>query len=159
ISDVAKEWSRFNGVIMYKHKDGGAAPQQVHSNLSNLGITDLLAIQMNMMEDISGVNGALQGKLESNSMSGTLYSQQTQNSLTALADMLRTYNDFIAECSAKDISNMRQFYSPQMVSSILGESLPLADRENFFDSSLDFSIRIGKAAGGMETGEEGINAR
>ena len=158
ISDVAKEWSRFNGVIMYKHKDGGAAPQQVHSNLSNLGITDLLAIQMNMMEDISGVNGALQGKLESNSMSGTLYSQQTQNSLTALADMLRTYNDFIAECSAKDISNMRQFYSPQMVSSILGESLPLADRENFFDSSLDFSIRIGKAAGGLQTGEEHINA-
>lgn len=110
INDVADEWSRFNGVIVYRPRAGVPLPQQVSSNSTDIGITELLEIQMKMMEDISGVNGALQGKLDSNSMSGTLYNQQTQNSLTALADLLKSFNDFVTEATAKEISNIRQFY-------------------------------------------------
>ncbi len=52
---------------------------------------------MRMMEDVSGVSGALQGRMESKSMSGTLYSQQTENSLTSLRDILETFDGFIEE--------------------------------------------------------------
>lgn len=109
INDVAEEWSRFNGVIVYKPRVGVPLPQQVSSRSADIGITELLEIQMKMMEDISGVNGALQGKLESNSMSGTLYDQQTRNSLTALADLLKTFDDFIAEATRMDVSNLLQY--------------------------------------------------
>lgn len=109
INDVAEEWSQFNGVIVYKPRVGVPLPQQVSSKSADIGITELLEIQMKMMEDISGVNGALQGKLESNSMSGTLYDQQTRNSLTALADLLKCYDDFIAEATRMDVSNLRQY--------------------------------------------------
>ena len=109
INDVAEEWSRFNGVIVYKPRAGVPLPQQVSSKSADIGITELLEIQMKMMEDISGVNGALQGKLESNSMSGTLYDQQTRNSLTALADLLKCYDDFIVEATRMDVSNLRQY--------------------------------------------------
>lgn len=146
VADLAREWNRFNGIITYKSLDKEnnkiGSPEQIHSNLSNLGITDLLNIQLKMMEDISGVNGALQGKLESNSMSGTLYSQQTRNSLIALADLLKTFNDFIGECTAKDVSNIRQFYSPEKIASIVGENPGLHDKDNFHDSCEDFSIEI-----------------
>lgn len=146
LSDLAREWNRFNGVITYKSLDKEnnkiEAPEQIHSNLSNLGITELLNIQLKMMEDISGVNGALQGKLENNSMSGTLYRQQTRNSLIALADLLKTFNDFIGECTVKDVSNIRQFYSPEKIASIVGENPGLHDKENFHDSYEDFSIEI-----------------
>lgn len=109
INDVAEEWSRFNGVILFRPRAGMPLPQQVSSKCANIGITELLDIQLKMMEDISGVNGALQGKLESNSMSGTLYNQQTQNSMTALTDLLKSFECFIADATEMDVSNIRQF--------------------------------------------------
>lgn len=97
IFDIADQWSRFNGVIVYDAKAGQPMPQQVSGNTMNIGIGELLDIQMRMMEDVSGVSGALQGRMESKSMSGTLYSQQTENSLTSLRDILETFDGFIDE--------------------------------------------------------------
>lgn len=124
INDVAEEWGRFNGVIVYKPRVGVPLPQQVSSRSADIGITELLEIQMKMMEDISGVNGALQGKLESNSMSGTLYDQQTRNSLTALADLLKTFDDFITEATRMDVSNLLQYGEGESESLVIvaGES-------------------------------------
>lgn len=111
--DIADEWSRFNGVIVYRPRAGMPLPQQVSSKSADIGITELLEIQMKMMEDITGVNGALQGKLDNNSMSGTLYDQQTRNSMTALADLLQTYDDFVREGIRKDIANLRRYGGPR----------------------------------------------
>lgn len=145
ICDVADEWSRFNGVIVFRPKVGVPLPQQVSSTANTSGIYELLDIQMKMMEDISGVNGALQGKLDSNSMSGTLYDQQTRNSLTALADLLKSYSDFITEATAKDVWNIRQFYTPERIRSIIGGSGTELDSTSlFFDSTFDFSIKQGE---------------
>lgn len=141
INDIAEEWSRFNGVIVYRPKVGVPIPQQVSSNSTDIGITQLLEIQMKMMEDISGVNGALQGKLDSNSMSGTLYNQQTQNSLTALADLLGSFNDFVQQGTKRDMSNMRQFYSDRFVAAVAGTDATIRGRSaNYFDPRLDFRI-------------------
>ena len=97
IRDIADQWSRFNGVIVYKTKTGAPFPQQVSGNTMNIGIGELLDIQMKMMEDVSGVSGALQGRVESQGMSGTLYNQQTENSLTSLRDILETFDSFISD--------------------------------------------------------------
>lgn len=158
IADIAREWSRFNGVIIFSPKPGTPLPQQVSSKCSDIGITELLNIQMKMMEDISGVNGALQGKLDNASMSGTLYSQQTRNSMIALADLLRSYADFIIEGTRADASNIRQFYTPRRIAAITGASSPvsspgsssesslgsspLSDTDLFFDNTLDFSFTL-----------------
>lgn len=109
INDIAEEWSRFDGVIVFKARPGAPLPQQVRSNCTDIGITELLNIQMKLMEDISGVNGALQGKLDSRNMSGTLLNQQTQNSMTALQDLLMSFEDFMDQCIDMDLSNIRQF--------------------------------------------------
>lgn len=99
---VADEWSKFNGVIVYRHKPGDAEPRQVTGSAGNLGIGELLNIQLKMLEDVSGVNGALQGNVQSNSVSGTLYSKQTENALTSLSDLLDTFASFISACTNKD---------------------------------------------------------
>ncbi len=130
INDIADEWCRFNGVIVYRPRAGVPLPQQVSSKSTDIGITELLEIQMKMMEDISGVNGALQGKLDSNSMSGTLYNQQTQNSLTALADLLRSFDDFMTDATAKDISNIRQYYTPRHIRRAVGVTISMADNQS-----------------------------
>lgn len=104
LREVADQWSRFNGVIVYKPKAGVPDPRQVSGNAANIGITELLDIQLKMLEDVSGVNGALQGNLANNSVSGTLYNQQTQNALTSLSDILDTFASFIDSCRAKEFS-------------------------------------------------------
>lgn len=102
IDDISDEWSRFNGVILFRPKAGMPLPQQVSGGASQTGITDLLNIQLKMLEDVSGVNGALEGKVTSGSVSGTLYNQQTRQAMTALLDILESYNAFILEGARLD---------------------------------------------------------
>lgn len=103
IDDISDEWSRFNGVILFRPKAGMPLPQQVSGGTSQAGITDLLNIQLKMFEDVSGVNGALEGKLTNNNVSGTLFNQQTRQAMTALLDILESYNSFILEGARLDM--------------------------------------------------------
>ena len=50
---------------------------------------------MQMLEDISGVSPTLQGKVVTNSTSGTLFAQQNAAAQTSLLDVLRTFTDFL----------------------------------------------------------------
>lgn len=103
IDDISDEWSRFNGVILFRPKAGMPLPQQVSGCASHAGITDLINIQMKMFEDVSGVNGALEGKLTNSNVSGTLYNQQTRQAMTALLDILESYESFILEGARLDL--------------------------------------------------------
>lgn len=111
IDDIAEEWARFNGVIPVRTRNGAQLPQQVSANAVNVGINELLQTQLSLMEDISGVTGALQGKLGSTSVSGTLFEQQTHNAVLSQLDLLDTFRSFLVEGAEKDLSNMRQFYT------------------------------------------------
>lgn len=103
IDDISDEWSRFNGVILFRPKAGMPLPQQVCGNASQVGITDLLNIQLKMFEDVSGVNSALEGKLASGTVSGTLFESQTRQAMTALLDILESYEAFILEGALLDV--------------------------------------------------------
>ncbi len=59
-----------------------------------------------MMEDVSGVTGALEGKLSAGAVSGTLYDKQTRQALTALSDILESFNAFIREGALLDLRLM-----------------------------------------------------
>lgn len=94
IDEISEEWSRFNGVILFKPRAGMPLPQQISSNAANIGITELLNVQLKMMEDVSGVNSALQGQLSGGAVSGTLYEMQVRHSLSGLLDLLESYREF-----------------------------------------------------------------
>ncbi|MCH5226065.1 MAG: hypothetical protein J1D77_08675 [Muribaculaceae bacterium] len=108
---VADQWSRFNGVIVYKNRAGNPEPKQINGNTSNLGISELLEIQLKMMEDVSGVNGILQGNTGGGNVSGTLYQSQTTNALYSLADILDSFKAFIRDNAAMDALLLRQHNS------------------------------------------------
>lgn len=101
MQDVATEWSRFNGVIPYRAQPGVPLPTQVSGNAANIGISELLKIEMQMLEDISGVSPTLQGKLENNTASGTLFAQQNEAAMTSLLDVVRTFDEFAEEVVGK----------------------------------------------------------
>ena len=142
IRDIADEWSRFNGVIAIKTKETAQVPQQIANNSTNIGITELLNIQLKFFEDISGVNGALQGKPGYSGMSGTLYAQQTQNATTSLLDLLDSFSMFVIDAAYKDVKNMQQFYDTKRVFNIAGKSASSIeyDPQSMQDVEFDLSI-------------------
>ena len=102
LRNVADQWGRFNGVIVYKSRPENPEPKQISGSMANIGISQLLEIQLKMMEDVSGVNRILQGNTSGGNVSGTLYNSQTTNALYSLQDLLESFRNFIRECSEKD---------------------------------------------------------
>lgn len=122
IDEIADEWSRFNGVILIKAKNGQPLPQQIANNSTNIGINELLQLQLKFFEDISGVHGALQGRAGASGTSGTLYAQQAQNATTSLLDLLDSFSIFVVDAAYKDVKNMQQYYDTKRVFNIAGRS-------------------------------------
>lgn len=139
--DIAEEWASFNGIIFYKPKAGVEMPKQIANNSTNIGITELLNLQLKFFEDVSGVNGALQGKPGYSGMSASLYAQQAQNGTTSLLDILETYSDFTIEASYKDVKNMQQFYNNKKIINIAGKNAVVEyDPQQIQDVEFDLSI-------------------
>ena len=122
MEDIAESWAEFNGIIVYKPSQSRQIPQQVANNSTNIGITELLNLQLKFFEDISGVNGALQGKPGFSGQSASMYNQQVQNSTMALLDMLECFSQFTIDGAYKDVKNMQQFYDTKRVFNIAGKS-------------------------------------
>ena len=143
MEDIADEWARFNGVIMIKQpKTGTALPQQIANNCTQIGINELLHLQLKFFEDISGVNGALQGKPGYSGMSASLYNQQAQNATTSLLDLLDTFSAFVREGAYKDVKNIQQFYDSPRVFNIVGKNSAIVeyDPRKIRDVEFDLSI-------------------
>lgn len=143
MEDVADEWARFNGIIMIKQpKAGQALPQQIANNCTQIGISELLNMQLKFFEDISGVNGALQGKPGYSGMSASLYNQQAQNATTSLLDLLDTFSAFIRDGAYKDVKNIQQFYDTPRVFNIVGKNSTIVeyDPRKIRDVEFDLSI-------------------
>ena len=122
MEDIAENWAEFNGIIVYKPSPSRQIPQQVANNSTNIGITELLNLQLKFFEDISGVNGALQGKPGFSGQSASMYNQQVQNSTMSLLDMLECFSQFTIDGAYKDVKNMQQFYDTKRVFNIAGKS-------------------------------------
>lgn len=142
MEDIADEWARFNGVIMIKESKAGKLPTQVANNCTNIGIHELLQLQLKFFEDISGVNGALQGKPGYSGMSASLYNQQAQNATTSLLDLLDTFSAFVREGATKDVKNIQQFYDTPRVFNIAGRNSDIVeyDPKKIRDVEFDLSI-------------------
>lgn len=122
MEDIAESWAEFNGVIVFKPSKSGQIPHQVANNSTNIGITELLNLQLKFFEDISGVNGALQGKPGYAGTSAAKYNQETQNATMSLLDMLECFSYFVVDGAYKDVKNIQQFYDGKRVFNIAGKT-------------------------------------
>lgn len=141
LDDIADEWSRFNGVIVIK-KGAKQIPQQIANNSTNIGIGELLQLQLKLVEDISGVHGALQGRPGYSTTSGSLYAQQAQNATTTLLDLLETFSTFVIDGAYKDVKNMQQYYDSKRIFNIAGKSSAQVEYDPNKISDIEFDLSI-----------------
>ena len=143
MEEIADEWARFDGIIMIKQPSaGGALPQQIANNCTQIGISELLSMQLKMIEDISGVNGALQGKPGYSGMSGSLYAQQQQNAATSQLDILEAFSSFITDGAMKDLMNIQQFYDSPRVFNIAGKGSSFVEYDPVRMRNIKFDISV-----------------
>jgi hypothetical protein len=144
--DFAETWSSPNGMLLYtpsaKH---GNVPQQIAANSTNIGINELLNLQLKFFEDISGVNGALQGKPGYSGISGALYNQQTQNATTSLLDLLESFNEFVVDAASKDVKNIQQFYDEKQITAIAGTNLSSIEFNPKEVVNSDFNLAVAQS--------------
>lgn len=142
VDDFAKSWTKFNGVIVYEPSKSGHVPTQVSQNSTNIGIAELLSIQLQFFEDISGVNGALQGKPGYSGESAAHFNMQTQNATMSLLDMLDSFDNFSKDEAYKVVKNIQQFYDEKRIINISGKSggQIVYDPDKIRDVEYDISI-------------------
>jgi hypothetical protein len=107
-------------VIVYHPSKTGQVPQQVSANSTNIGVGELLSLQLKFFEDISGVNSALQGKSSYAGESGSHAQVMAQNAATSLVDIFESFNDFQQDAAYKDVKNIQQCYDKKKVMEVAG---------------------------------------
>jgi hypothetical protein len=144
LEDIAEEWTKYNGVIKLKLKDGAKVPQQMVNQSRVAGLQDMITLQMQLMDDVSGVHGALQGKNATAGTSGVLYEQQANNASTSIIDMLETYSSFLGASARKKMMNIQQFYDEPVIVKVAGRnSVVTYDPETM--GGVDFDVALSES--------------
>ena len=122
LEDIADEWSRYNGVIKYRAKDGVKQPEQVVARNFNVGQFDMMNMQMRIMHDISGVHDAAQGKSLGTGTPSSLYQQAVQNSHVNVLDYMESFAWFLSQRDYKMVQIIKQFYTDTTPLPVAGKS-------------------------------------
>lgn len=116
LEDIAEEWTKYRGVLKLKLKDGVTAPIQLSGHQVNIGQFEMVNLMMKLMMDISGVQGAMQGKAAPAGTPAALYTEQVNNSQINVIDYAEAYAWFLEQRDYKFIQLIQQYmgdgYSP-----------------------------------------------
>lgn len=120
IEDFADEWTKYNGVIKINVKPGADIPKQISANSMNIGINEMIQMQLKLMQDIAGVHGAIQGKSPNSGTAAALYAQETQNASLNVLDYLETFSSFLQKRDKKLLQVIKQFYTEKQYITVAG---------------------------------------
>ena len=140
----AEQWVKFNGVIVYKPTPGVDMPKQVTANSTNIGIFEIVNLQLKFMEDISGVHGSMQGAAPSSGTAASLYAQQTANAVTNLVDVMDSFKAFREDRDTKKVKMITQFYTDKIMLNNIStgaSKIGIYDPDKVSDVEFDLSVQ------------------
>ena len=111
--EVIDEYVRYNGVLFVKLKPGQSIDgvvRQYNSGAAVAGDFELLNLQLRLINEISGVNSAMQGQAPKAGTPASLYAQQTQNSSLNLKGLFDGFRNFRRRRDVKVMKTIQQYY-------------------------------------------------
>ena len=112
--EVIDEYVRYNGVLFVKLKPGQSIDgvvRQYNSSASVAGDFELLSLQLRLINEISGVNSAMQGQAPKAGTPASLYALQVQNSSLNLKGLFDSFRAFRRRRDYKLMKTIQQFYT------------------------------------------------
>lgn len=138
IEEIAEQYIRTNGVVLYTSKKGGRAPETKTANSIPGGFDYFIQLSRSLTEDVSGVQPALQGKREGNT-SGVMYQAQISQASASILDLIRTFNSFLTNTAMKNIKVMKCFYTGRKMIDVSGQAVPV-NLDTVSNMDIDVSI-------------------
>jgi hypothetical protein len=105
------------------------------------GFDYIIQLSRSMVDDVSGVQPALQGKGQG-SESGVLYQAKATQASYSILDLIKSYDSFLEKVAYKVVKVMQCFYTGRKMVNISGEAVPY-DLDTITDVDLDISISEG----------------
>lgn len=121
--EVIDEYVRYNGVLFVKLKPGQSIDgvvRQYNSGAAVAGDFELLNLQLRLINEISGVNSAMQGQSPKAGTPASLYAQQVQNSSLNLKGLFDSFRTFRRRRDIKLMKTIQQYYTEQRYLDIAG---------------------------------------
>ena len=117
--EIIDEYVRYNGVLFCRLKPG----KDIRSVITQLngagaiqGDYELLNLQLKLINDIAGVNSAMQGKDPLSGTASSLYAQQTENASMNLKGLFDSFKAFRKRRDLKLMQTIQQYYdSPRYI--------------------------------------------
>ena len=148
--EVIDEYVRYNGVLFVKLKPGQSIDgvvRQYNSGAAVAGDFELLNLQLRLINEISGVNSAMQGQSPRSGTPASLYAQQVQNSSLNLKGLFDAFRTFRRRRDAKVMKTLQQYYTESRYIDLAGtqysEEAKWYDPQKVQDSELDITISEG----------------
>ncbi len=148
--EVIDEYVRYNGVLFVKLKPGQSIDgvvRQYNSGAAVAGDFELLNLQLQLINEISGVNSAMQGQAPKAGTPASLYAQQTQNSSLNLKGLFDGFRTFRRRRDIKILKTIQQFYSEAQYIDLAGkqysEEAKWYNPEKVRNSEFDLTITEG----------------
>lgn len=150
IREFARQAVELDGFMFYEPQNRmtNAEPKVITQNATNIGIHELLQVQLSSINDITNVHGALQGKAPNAGTSAQLYLMESQNATTSIATLLNKFSRFENNVARKKMKTIHQYYQEPRNISVEQSSgyvmFQTYDPKAVRD--IDFDVKIGEAA-------------
>lgn len=113
--EYANQKTKFDAVYIYDDTRPEAVrsdrrPEFYTHSAFNIGANEMLQTQLNMIHEVSGVSGALQGKTPTSGTSAARYAMESQNATTTIYPLIKKFNGFEERCAKKKCITMQQYY-------------------------------------------------
>ena len=121
--EIVDEYVRYNGVLFVKLKPGQSIDgvvRQYNSSAAIAGDFELLNLQLRLINEISGVNSAMQGQAPKAGTPASLYAQQVQNSSLNLRGLFDGFRTFRRRRDTKLMKTIQQYYTDDCFLEIAG---------------------------------------
>jgi len=124
VDDFAKEYVKANGVILYtpNKTNPNSIPTQLSSNSTNIGAFQMLELEMSLFQQISGLNGAIQGHEAKSGTPSSLYAQEAQNAATNFRIIFDIFASYQKQRDTKLLKVLMQYYSEKRFVDINGSA-------------------------------------
>lgn len=122
IEDYTENYVKVGGVITYKAKGGIPAPAILSSNSRSITGSELLNLQMQLANQLTGLNPAIQGQQASSGKPASLYAQEAQNSSVNILDVMESFASFMRKRDMKMLKIIKQFYTEPIYLATSGRS-------------------------------------
>lgn len=122
----AEQWTSISGVIFYTPKPGLPDPKVFYGNTAQLETTAKVKMMNDLLNGTTAFEGAIMGQTPHAGTSAALYQQQTENSSTPTATLLKKFGNFMEQIATKKLMLICQNYTIDDYMRIAGENDAIA---------------------------------